>query len=98
MRSAPPDPDMATWYPAAIAARAMVVPTRPAPTMPRRPSPVSPLDMDLRRHRFGGITGRNLGYRMMGQQLAHPRNYLPPVKLDPRHPLLERHSSRGPGH
>src|SRR6266849_9122535 len=32
---------------------------------------------------------------MIGEQLAHPRNHLAPVKLDRRQPLLVRHSSSG---
>src|SRR6202022_2455857 len=97
MRSAVPDPEMATSYPAAIAARAIVVPTRPAPTIPRRRSPVSSLYTGLSRNRRGEVTGRNRGYRMIRQQLAHPRNDLAPVELDRRQPLSVRHSSRGVG-
>src|SRR5438128_4196744 len=97
MRSAVPDPDMATSYPAAIAARAIVVPTRPAPTMPRRRSPLSPLDTGLSRHTGGDVGGWNRGNWMIGQELAHPRNHLAPVELDRRQPLFVRHSPGGVG-
>src|ERR1700692_1364381 len=87
MRSPGPDPDIATSYPAATAARAMVVPTLPAPTMPRRRSADSPLDTggsSNRRRQAGGI--RLLG--RMCEQFPDPRNHLSSVQLDGRHPLL----------
>src|SRR6267378_6502062 len=97
MRSAGPDPEMTTLYPAAIAARAIVVPTLPAPTMPRRRSPVSLLDMGLNSHSRGDMARWNWRNRMIGEQLAHPRNHLAPVELDRRQPLLVRHPPGGVG-
>jgi hypothetical protein len=63
--SADPDPEMATSYPAAIAARAIVVLSLPAPTMPRRRSlgsglTVSPL----------GARASSIACGAMGQLLA----------------------------
>src|SRR3984893_6717591 len=95
MRSAAPDPEIATSYPAAIAARAIVVPTLPAPTIPRRRSPVSPLDTGLSRHPRGDGARWNGGNGMIGEQFAHPRDQLAPGELDCRQPLFVRHSSSG---
>src|SRR5690348_11474077 len=95
MRSAAPDPEMATSYPDAIAARAIVVPTLPAPTMPRRRAAVSVLDTGLSRHRRGEVAGGNLGNQMIGEQLAYPRNHLASVEFDRRQPLFMRHAPSG---
>src|SRR5260370_37110779 len=97
MRSAVPDPDMATSSPAAIAARAIVVPTLPAPTMPRRRSPVSPLNMGSSVLPRRALIGRNRLNRRTLKQLPHARNHLTPVELERRQPLFVVPSSGGVG-
>src|SRR5258708_5667522 len=93
MRSAGPDPDRATSYPAAIAIWAIVVPNLPAPTMPRRKSPPPMLGTGA----CGVVRRRALGrqHRLnrlapCGQQLADPRNHLAAIQLDRRCPVGPR--------
>src|ERR1700730_12950561 len=97
MRSAVADPDMATSYPAAIAARAIVVPTLPAPTMPTRRSPVTALDTGLSRLPGRGLYGWNGGNRLTSQQRRLRLNPFESVELVRRQPLFVRHSSGGVG-
>src|SRR2546427_5839088 len=89
MRSAGPDPEIATSYPPATAARAMAVPALPAPTMPRRRSVGSLLDTGCSR-----VRGRRAlvpSCRLAGrtrEQLPDSRDHLPTVQIDGRHLLF----------
>src|SRR5467141_1579203 len=98
MRSADPDPEIATSYPPATAARAIAVPALPAPTMPRRPSVGSLLDIG--RSPIRARQARVAWCRLLGrirEQLPHSRDHLPSVQLDGRHLLFVRYSPRRVG-
>src|SRR3979490_1707270 len=88
MRSAGPEPDIATSYPPATAARAIAVPALPAPTMPRRRS-VTSLDTGwspVRPRRATNAWRQLLG--RIGEQFPDSRDHLPSVQLDGRHLLF----------
>src|ERR1700682_4255996 len=79
-----------------MAARAIVVPSLPAPTMPRRRSTVSLRDMSFGAVR-GPLTGRYRPDAGMVEQLPDAGDHLPPVQGDHLHPLLVGHRSSGVG-
>src|SRR6266852_8333016 len=87
MRSAGPDPDIATSYPPATAARAIAVPALPAPTMPRRRSVASLLNTGCIRGRRDLVVRCQLAGRIR-EQLPDSRDHLPSVQLDVRHLLF----------
>src|SRR4030081_3831455 len=94
MRSAGPEPDMATSYPPATAARAIAVPALPAPTMPRRPSVASPLNTGGSRapaRRVFFARPKRLG--RIREQVPDSRDHLPSVQLDGRHLLFVGYST-----
>src|SRR5437660_10618101 len=89
MRSEGPEPDIATSYPAATAARAKAAPALPAPTLPRRRSVASPLNP--RRSRVRARRALVAWCRLLGrirEQLPDSRDHLPSVQLDGRHLLF----------
>src|SRR4030088_817342 len=88
MRSAGPEPDIATSYPAATAARAKAVPALPAPTIPRRRSVGALLDTGRSRVRAGREVAwcRLLGW--LREQLSDSGDHLPSIQLDGRHLLF----------
>src|ERR1700674_4527458 len=95
IRSAAPDPDMATSHPPAVAARAIVVPTFPAPTIPKRRPAISALNTGRssrgpRAHAGGGLLNRGFC-----EKFPHARNHLASVQLDGRHLLFVGYSPRG---
>src|SRR5713101_4749480 len=93
MRSAAPDPDIATSYPPATAARAMAVPALPAPTMPSRRSVTSLLATG--RSRVRGRRALVACCQLIGrirEQFPDSRDHLPSVQLDGRHLLFVWHS------
>src|SRR5713226_9170876 len=87
MRSADPDPEIATSYPPATAARAIAVPALPAPTMPRRRSVASLLNTGCIRGRRDLVVRCQLAGRIR-EQLPDSRDHLPSVQLDGRHLLF----------
>src|ERR1700737_5014267 len=89
IRSAAPDPEIATSYPPATAARAIAVPALPAPTMPRRRSVGSLLDTGCSRvrRRRALVAWRWLIGRFR-EQFPDSRDHLPSVQLDGRHLLF----------
>src|SRR2546426_1600556 len=98
MRSANPDPEIATSYPPATAARAIAVPALPAPTIPRRRSVGSLLDTGrspVRARQAGVAWCRLLG--RIREQLPDSRDHLPSVQFDGRHLLFVRYSPRRVG-
>src|SRR3981189_1670889 len=89
MRSAGPEPEIATSYPAATAARAKAVPALPAPTIPRRRSVGALLDTGgsrVRARRDLFAWSQLLGW--LREQLSDSRDHLPSVQVDGRHLLL----------
>src|SRR5216683_1930240 len=93
MRSAGPDPDIATSYPPATAARAKAVPALPAPTIPRRRSVDSLLDTGCVRGRRDLVVRCRL-LRRIREQLPDARDHLPSVQLDGRHLMFVWYSPR----
>src|SRR6202022_904424 len=89
LRSADPDPEIATSYPPATAARAIAVPALPAPTIPRRRSVGSLLDTGCSRvrRRRALVAWRWLIGRFR-EQFPDSRDHLPSVQLDGRHLLF----------
>src|SRR6266851_2434476 len=87
MRSAGPDPDIATSNPPATAARAIALPALPAPTMPRRRSVASLLNTGCVRGRRDLVVRCRL-LRRIREQLPDSRDHLPSVQLDGRHLLF----------
>src|ERR1700674_302026 len=98
MRSADPDPEIATSYPPATAARAIAVPALPAPTMPRRRSVGSLLDTGrspVRAREAPVAWSRHLV--RIREQLPDSRDHLPSVQFDGPHLLFVRNSPGGVG-
>src|SRR5580704_7407814 len=93
MRSGAPEPDTATSYPPAVAARAIAVPIFPAPTMPKRLWAASCPDTgrsSARGHK--ARDGRGQLNRRICEELPHPWNHLASVQLDGRQFLLVRNA------